>query len=164
MMDASAPAIFIAIEQSGLGAAIRQASWIYPLANVGHIVGLIFFAAAVAILDLRLIGAFAATRPADIVPRARRAAVAAFALMLLTGLTLFIAEASHIVLNPVFQLKAALIAVALANALVLGRMAQREAELLPAHAPFPAYVRASAFASLSLWIAVAAAGRLIAYL
>lgn len=162
-MDASAPQLFVALEQSGLGAAIRQAKWIYPAANVGHIVGLVLYTSAVAVLDLRLLGAFAATRPADIVPRARRAAMAAFGVMAATGVLLFTAEASHLVLNPVFQTKAALIAVALVNAVVMGRIAEREAELMPAHVPFPAPVRLAALASLALWITVAAAGRLIAY-
>jgi len=31
-----APQILIALEQSGLGAAIRQSAWAYPAANVGH--------------------------------------------------------------------------------------------------------------------------------
>ena len=53
MLDA-APAVFIALEGSGLGQAIRQSSWIYMAANVGHIVALVVFAGAVAVLDLRM--------------------------------------------------------------------------------------------------------------
>ena len=63
MLD-SAPSVFVALEGSGVGQAIRQSSWIYMTANVGHIVALVVFAGAVAVLDLRMIGAFAATAPA----------------------------------------------------------------------------------------------------
>jgi predicted membrane channel-forming protein YqfA (hemolysin III family) len=162
-MDASAPAVLVALEQSALGAFIRQSSVLYPLANVGHIVGLVLYTAAVAVLDLRLLGAFAATRPADIVPQARRGAMAAFAVMALSGLVLFTAEASHLALNPVFQLKAALIAAALLNAVVMGTIAEREAEVMSAHVPFHGHVRLAAAASLLMWLTVAACGRLIAY-
>lgn len=162
-MEAAAPAFLIAIEQSSLGAAIRQSIWLYPAANIGHILGLAALAGAVAVLDLRLIGAFGATRPLDVLLPARRASVAALLVMLLTGSILFVAEASHVALNPVFQLKAVLIVLALANAAVLGGIAIREAEQLPARAPFSGRVRLAAALSIVLWLSVAAAGRLIAY-
>ena len=77
MLD-SAPAVFVALEGSGLGQTIRQSSWIYMTANVGHIVALVVFAGAVAVLDLRMIGAFAATAPGRVLTGARRAVVGAF--------------------------------------------------------------------------------------
>ena len=70
MLD-SAPAIFVALEGSGLGQAIRQSSWIYMAANVGHIVSLVVFAGAIAVLDLRMVGVFAATSPGYVLSRAR---------------------------------------------------------------------------------------------
>ena len=54
-MTDAAPAIFVALEQSGFAAAIRQSLWLYPAANVGHIVSLTFFAGAVAVMDVRLL-------------------------------------------------------------------------------------------------------------
>lgn len=162
-MEAAAPAFLIAIEQSSLGAAIRQSVWLYPAANVGHILGLAAFAGSVAVLDLRLLGALGATRPMDVLVPARRASAAAFVVMLLTGSILFIAEASHVALNPVFQIKAGLIVLALANAVVLGGIAIREADDMPAHVPFSGRVRLAAALSIAMWLSVAAAGRLIAY-
>lgn len=162
-MDASAPAILVAIEHSALGVAIRQSVWLYPAANVGHILGLAAFAGSLAVLDLRLLGVFGATRPLDILIPARRAVALAFVAMLLTGSTLFIAEASHVALNPVFQIKAGLILLALTNALLLGGMAMREADYMPAYAPFSGRVRFAAGLSIALWLTVASAGRLIAY-
>lgn len=162
-MNAEAPAILVALEASGVGAAIRQSIWIYPAANVLHVVGLAVFFAAVAVLDLRLLGAFAATEPADVVPAAQRFAMAGFVVQFASGLVLFTAEASHVALNPVFQWKAALIVIGLANAVVLGRMAAREAYLLPSGVAFSARSRMAAVVSLSVWLAVAALGRLIAY-
>src|SRR5882724_6008657 len=114
-MTEAAPAIFVALEDSALGAAIRQSTWAYMVANVGHILSLMGFAGAIAVMDLRMMGMFAATSPGYILRMARRAAATAFAGLVLTGSMLFIAEASHIVLNSIFQVKLGLIALGLAN-------------------------------------------------
>jgi hypothetical protein len=78
-MTDAAPAIFVALEQSGFAAAIRQSSWLYPAANIGHIVSLTFFAGAIAVMDVRLLGGLAATAPGPLLARARLVAVAALA-------------------------------------------------------------------------------------
>src|SRR2546425_12017551 len=114
-MTDAAPAVFVALEQSGFAAAIRQSLWLYPAANIGHIVSLTFFAGAVAVMDVRLLGGLAATSPAFLLARARSFAVAALAGMAGTGCVLFSAEGSHIAPNPAFQLKAALVAAGLVN-------------------------------------------------
>ena len=158
-----APQVLIALEQSGLAAAIRQSVWAYPAANVGHIVALTLFAGSVAIMDVRLLGAFAAAPPADVVRPARRAAMLGLLLMAVTGSVLFTAEASHVAMNPVFQIKAALIALGLLNALFAGRALDAVLADTPARVPLPARVRLSALLSLMIWISVAACGRLIAY-
>jgi hypothetical protein len=160
---AEAPRVLIALEQSGLGAAIRQSTWAYPAANVGHIVALTLFAASVAVMDLRLLGAFAATPPAAIVRPARRMAMLGLALMALTGFALFAAEASHVAMNPVFQVKAALIGLGILNALLIAGPALSKISDLPADAALPARVRLAAVVSLLIWLSVAACGRLIAY-
>jgi hypothetical protein len=162
-MLAEAPQVLIALEQSALGAAIRQSVWAYPVANVGHIVALTLFAGSVAIMDARLIGAFAATPPAAIVRPARRMAMIGLLLMALTGSMLFTAEASHVAMNPVFQIKASLIGLGLANALLVAGPAMRALDAVPAFAPLPVRLRLSALLSLAIWISVAACGRLIAY-
>src|ERR1700737_4887338 len=99
MME-GAPALFVTREQSGFSARIRQSPWLYPAANVGHIVSLVFLAGALAIMDVRLLGGFAATAPAPTLARARLLALAALAGMAVTGFVLFAAEASHLALNP----------------------------------------------------------------
>jgi len=160
---AEAPQLLIALEQSGLGAAIRQSTWAYPTANVGHILALTLFAASVAVMDLRLLGAFAATPPAAIVRPARRMAMLGLALMVLTGFMLFTAEASHVAMNPVFQVKAVLVGLGIVNALIVAGPALSKVADVPAGIALPARVRLAAFVSLLIWISVAACGRLIAY-
>ena len=158
-----APQILIALEQSGFAAAIRQSTWAYPLANVGHILALTLFAGAVATMDARLLGAFAAAPPADVVRPARRVAMLGLLLMVVSGSVLFAAEASHVAMNPVFQIKAALIALGILNALLIGRALGAVLDDAPAFQPLPARIRLAAALSLTIWISVAACGRLIAY-
>jgi hypothetical protein len=162
-MLAEAPQFLVALEQSALGAAIRQSTWAYPIANTGHILALTLFASAVAIMDLRILGAFAATQPARVIYPARWTAMLGFALMLITGLTLFTAEASHVAMNSVFQVKATLIALGLLNAFLIAGPALAKIGDLPANVPLPSRARAAAILSLAIWITVAACGRLIAY-
>ena len=160
---AEAPQLLIALEQSGLAAAIRQSTWAYPAANVGHILALTLFAGAVTVMDARLLGAFAAAPPASVVRPARRAAMLGLLLMLATGFVLFAAEASHVAMNPVFQIKMGLIGLGVLNAVLVGRALAAALDGMPAFAPMPARIRLAALASLAIWLSVAACGRLIAY-
>jgi hypothetical protein len=162
-MTDAAPAIFVALEQSGFGAAIRQSRWLYPAANIGHIISLVFFAGAVAVMDIRLLGGLAATNPPQVLARARGVAIAALAGMAVTGFMLFAAEASHLVLNPVFQLKAALVAAGLLNVAIYELWARRAVEGLAPGAAMPPRAKLAGLLSLGIWVAVAACGRSIAY-
>ena len=158
-----APQFLIALEQSALGSAIRQSSWAYMAANVGHILALMLFVSAVAVMDARLLGAFAAAPPATVVRPARRLAAAGLLLLAGTGFVLFTAEATHVATNPVFQLKAALIVLGIGNALLAGRLLREALDETPAFAPLPTQAWLCAVLSLSIWVTVAACGRLIAY-
>ncbi|GIK79562.1 MAG: hypothetical protein KJZ73_01860 [Pseudorhodoplanes sp.] len=163
-MTDAAPAVFVALEASALGAAIRQSTWIYMAANVGHIVSLVVFAGAIAVMDLRLAGALAATAPGAVLRTFRNVAIAGFAGLALTGAVLFTAEASHVIINPVFQVKLALIALGLANLAVFEFFTASRVRDLPPQRPLPKAARIAGIASFAIWLAVAAAGRTIAYL
>jgi hypothetical protein len=162
MLD-DAPQLLIALEQSALGSAIRQSTWAYMAANVGHILALMLFIAAVAVMDVRLLGAFAATPPARVVKSARWLAAGGLLAMAATGFLLFTAEATHVASNRVFQIKAALIALGIANAVLAGHLLREALANTPAFGPLPKAARVCASLSLAIWFAVAACGRLIAY-
>jgi hypothetical protein len=115
-------------------------------------------------MDVRMAGALAATAPGHVLKAARRFAVAGFLGLFLTGAILFTAEASHVIVNPVFQIKLALIALALLNIAWFEYSTAPKVKTLPPLAPLPPAARAAGFVSIGLWIAVAAAGRTIAYL
>ena len=160
-MDQSAPQILLALEGSGFARAVRQSVWLYPMANVLHVVAVTTFAGAVAVMDFALLGLIG-DRNLELARRARQAVVGLFVIVVATGAVLFAAEASHVALNRVFQLKLLFIALALANALLLGRAAL--ADVAPSSTPEThAAARIAAILSIVAWIAVVALGRLIAY-
>ena len=114
----------------------------------------------IGIVDLRIAGAF---RALPLVPLARALtpfAIAGLALSAATGSVLFASEAATLIRSPVFQWKLALVGLALVNAMLFRA---RFADLAPWSDRAPTGARAMALASLSLWLAAATCGRLIAY-
>ena len=114
-------------------------------------------------MDIRLLGGLAATSPGCLLARARSFAVGALAGMAVTGCVLFSAEASHLALNPAFQLKATLVAAGLINVAIYEFWAKRAVEHLAPGASMPARAKVAGVLSLGIAVAVAACGRSIAY-
>ena len=162
-MEMGDTGILSAIEHSAYGAAARGSVWLYPIANVGHILALTVLAASVAMMDARLLGAFRDIAPGVFLRGVRYVVIGALLAMAATGSVLFSAEATHVAINPAFQIKLALIGIALLNALLFEVFMGRSVRALPARADLPMVARLSAALSLVLWFSVAAMGRLIAY-
>ncbi|MBV1692910.1 MAG: hypothetical protein KGP27_00455 [Hyphomicrobiales bacterium] len=157
-MNVDAPALLQALEASGLGQGIRSSVWAYPTANVLHVVGVTAFVSAVVVMDLALAGRLGGSDRGRLARAAQRFAFALFAVVVASGFVLFAAEASHVALNRVFQVKMVLIALALLNALLMGRAEFARADRGEAAGP-----GVTVALSLALWFLVVAAGRLIAY-
>ncbi len=162
-MNAAAPGFLIALETSEIGTMIRQSVWIYPTANVAHVVAIALFAGAIGVMDVRMMGGMTGSDPARVVRGARRAVIVALVAVLLSGAVLFIAEASHVALNPVFQIKMALIAFGLLHAVFAGGRAARALDGLGPQAPMPGFARFAGALSMLTWLSVVGLGRYIAY-
>jgi hypothetical protein len=153
-MDLSAAAA--RIEASGVGVWMRESANAYPVFNVLHLLGLVMLIGAIGLVDLRVAGAFRALPIRPFVAALTPIGIAGLLLLAATGPLLFVADATALARSEVFRWKLALIALALGNALLF-RWRWRpgsEAGL---------GLRIVAIASLFLWLAVAALGRLIAY-
>lgn len=162
-MNAAAPDFLVALEASGLGAFIRQSIWVYPFANVAHVVAIALFAGAIAVMDVRMMGGMPGSDPARVVRGARCVAIAALIAVILSGAVLFTAEASHVALNVVFQIKMALVAFGLVHALFLGGRAVRALDGLGPQAPMPGFARFAGALSMLTWLSVVGLGRYIVY-
>jgi len=143
---------------------IRTVSWIIPAVQTIHILGFSAVVAAVMLVHLRSFGVAMRGEP--------RAAVAnrflpivwyGVPILLVSGVILVVGEPHRELLDPIFQLKMALLVVALA----LTAFFQRPLRADPLYWDHTTARRAGAVTlsavSLAVWIAIVFAGRWIAY-
>jgi hypothetical protein len=150
------------LEQSGLGTAVRTSSWMYPAAEIGHLLGLGLLVGSAVAFDLRLLGA-ARRLPVDasasfLLPLARFG----FGLMACTGALLFAANATTM-LSLVFGIKLTAILLACVNATLFHWGVFPGVAAWNLEAPPPARARAAALISLCCWSTALVCGRLLAY-
>jgi hypothetical protein len=116
-------------------------SWLFPVIESIHVIGLAAFVGTVVLEDLRTLN-FAIPETRSLKPWTH----AGLAAMLLTGIAMFFSDAARYLHNPAFQVKAALLVVALTAHFTLRRSETRFAAIL----------------SLVLWTSVVLAARAIA--
>jgi hypothetical protein len=152
--------LLAAFEASSLGHAARSMVWLYPLANLAHVLGAALLVGSIAVFDvlvLRRRYAEAAVAGSVAIPLA----ATGIALQAVSGIILFSAEATTIAPNPAFLFKMVLLVVGLANVIAFHAY-HRVAAL--ARDDRPGMVRLHAMMSLTAWILVLLGGRAIAYL
>jgi hypothetical protein len=153
------------LEETPMGASVRQSLWLFPAIETVHLLGMATLLATIGAFDLRLIGLILrGERLSGVARRVLPWAWAGFALQVITGALLFSSEAVHMVRNPAFRVKMALIVVAGAQALVFQWMARRRMAGWDVEAKPRTGLRIAGAASLALWIAVVAAGRWIGFI
>ena len=154
----SIEAALAALEQAPLVEALRNSTYVYPLVNAFHVVGIALLFGGIVPLDLRLAGWRRDTAPVD--PLARLllpVAIFGLVLAIATGLLLFATDARAYAESWLFRTKLVLIAAALVNALALRRIDWRSGD------PVPRRVAWAGIVSLLLWLGVIVVGRLIGY-
>jgi hypothetical protein len=152
-----------AIETSALGQAMRQWLWLYPCVEIVHLVGIALLVGSIIVLDLRLLGLSRTLPVRRLASHVLPWSAAGLALILPSGLAMFVAHATDLMGNPVFVLKICLIMAAGINAAVFHAGVFRGAAAWDVDAMPPLTARAAAVLSLLLWISVIACGRLLAY-
>jgi hypothetical protein len=157
------PAWALALEHSSLGETLRQAMWLYPIANVLHVLAVVAMIGSILAFDLRLMGAAKALPVAGLARLLLPISAIGFVVAVITGSLLFIADATAVWNNPVFVYKLALIALGLVNITVFHFGVWRSAEHWAAGTPIPLSAKAGAVVSIASWVATATLGRLIAY-
>src|SRR5262245_60684770 len=93
-----------AIEHSTWGMTARSSPWLYPLANLSHVLGAALLVGAITVYDLAVLSRAAAFSQGWL---AIAVAVLGFVLVVAGGSVLFAAEATALGKNPVFLLKMA---------------------------------------------------------
>jgi hypothetical protein len=151
-------AAMTALEQSSLGVLARGSAWLYPLANLAHVLGAALLVGAIATFDVQLLRG--APHPRTTYRAAMPVAAIGLALQVLSGIVLLAADAMPVMGNAAFQFKMAMFALGLVN---VAAFYWRYGGALKADAPLD---RGTGFAAVSLasWVLVLLAGRATAYI
>ena len=160
-MEAALLAFAHWLDAAGIGPWARGSAWAYPFVNSLHLLGLVILVGGIGVVDLRLAGLWRSLPAAALSRALTPVALCGLALLVLSGSALFAADGTALARSATFHRKLVLIALALANALLFRLVWQRRVE---AGGEVPPLIgRASAAASLALWLGVGTLGRLIAY-
>jgi len=152
--------MFQSLEDSGIGAAIRDSLWLFPIVEAFHLVGLAIIGGAILVVDFRLLGlglcGHAVSRLArDMQPWV----IGSLVVMILSGVPLFLSEAIKCYYSFAFWTKMT----ALVLAVVFTFTIRRSVSFAPDGRFSPASCRAVALTSIALWSLVGWGGRWIGF-
>lgn len=144
-------------EATYLGTVVRDSIWLFPVIEAVHLVALCVIGGAVLLVDLRLLGVgLTGQRPSVLAQHVRPWLIGGLAVMLSTGVLLFLSEAIKCFYNTSFWVKMMTLPVALAFTFAVKN---RSLDGLDTSARS----RLLGVLSVALWFTVAAAGRWIGY-
>lgn len=149
-------------------AMLRASAWAYPAIEIVHLAGMALLFGSIVVVDLRLAGMGRQLPVTVLLRHALPLSLIGFGAIAVSGVLLFMAHADELVVNRAFLAKVVLVGLGLANAawFHLGpyrRLRQAGGAWETGRAP-PAGARACALGSLTIWVLVICAGRLIAYM
>lgn len=153
-----------ALEATALARELRGSVWVYPLVNAGHVAGVALLVGAIVPLDLRLLGLWPAVPLAPLWQVLGRTAGAGLLLAIGCGFLLFAAQATDYAASRLFTAKMAVVAVSIANALLLRLAVPGEGpRTIAASGRLPVGIRLAGGVSLIGWFTALILGRLIGY-
>ena len=152
------------LESTRGSVALHESIWVYPIVESVHVLTLCLFLGITVIIDLRLLGAgFTATPVSQVYRRLAPWMVSGFAVMVVSGALLFYAAPVKTYLNIFFRLKMTFLLMAGLNVGVFHFTTTRSLPQWDLDRRPPIGGRLAAAVSLTLWVAIAVCGRMIAY-
>jgi hypothetical protein len=147
-------------EQSGIGNAIRRSSWLFPLIEAIHLLGLGVIGGAVLVVDMRLLGlGLRRQSVAQLTRDAQPWLVGSLILMIITGGLLFLSEAIKCYYHEAFWFKMT----CLFLAIVFTFTVQRKVTMAEETRVSPLWAKVVALTSVALWAGVGIGGRWIGF-
>lgn len=137
------------------GSWLKGSLWAYPALEAVHIAGIALLFGSLVVFELRVLGAARALPVEALARLALPVSVGGFALAAGSGLMLFAADAFDLLANPAFRIKMVLLVLAGLNAAAFHACGGLRCD-------GPGRV-VQVISSIVLWLAVIAAGRMIAY-
>ncbi len=146
--------------QSAVGEAIRNSTWLFPMIEAFHLVGLGLTAGAVLIVDLRLLGMGLNQQPvAQISKGAEPWLVGSLILMFSSGIPLFLSESIKCYYSFAFWVKMTSLLLALLFTFTIRRYVTRTGLTIDR----PLLGKFTGLVSLGLWFGVGWGGRWIGF-
>ena len=144
--------------------AISESTWVFPIVESVHVLGLCVFIGMIAMLDLRLLNATLRRVPvSDVVRRLLPWAFAGLAVMLVSGALTFLNAPVRYYGNIFFRVKMVMLMLAGLNAGIFHLGIYRKAADWDGERATPFRAKLAGALSLVLWAAIITAGRMIAY-
>jgi hypothetical protein len=143
---------------------LQTVEWAVPAVQTIHILAIAAVMGSMLLLNLRLLGLSGTDLPLTRVSSRYLPVIWGSAVVLLaTGAVMIAAEPARSLLNPVFQLKMALLLLALALTAATSRRLRRSPEYWSGTPKRWWVARLNALLSIGLWVSILCAGRWIAY-
>jgi len=148
------------LEKFWVGQLIVGSNWLFPVIESVHLLGLAVLGGSVLIVDMRMLGFLLRDRPvAEIARDARPWMIRALVVMILSGVSLFLAEPIKCYYSPAFWVKMWSLAIATIYTFTLRT---RVVRVEPVRNTARLQMLAGAL-SIALWFTVAAGGRWIGF-
>ena len=147
-------------EASAVGETIRNSSWLFPVIESVHLLGLAVIGGSVLVVDLRLFGFGLRRQPvAQLASDAQRWLIASLLVMITTGALLFSSEAIKCYYHEAFWVKMT----SLLLAVVFTFTVRRRVAMANESGIRPAWSKLTALVSVILWSGVGVGGRWIGF-
>jgi hypothetical protein len=137
---------------------------VYPFIEGSHVLGLALSVGTIIWFDLRLMGVAMRGEPVSgVFAQLRPWILSGFAVMFVTGGLLFATRATEAFNSVYFRAKLALLVIGALNVVIFHLTIDRRRHEWDDAATPPLQARVAGFVSLVLWLAIIAAGRVMAY-
>jgi hypothetical protein len=141
---------------------LMRTAWGWPMAESLHFIGLTLLVGSIGLFDLRLLGVGKAI-PMAALHRFIRWGLVGFGLNVFTGALFLMTEPDQYIYNSSFQFKVLFIALAGLNALAFYATSYRQVTSPGAGQDAPPLAKIIGAISLTLWLGVIVAGRLLTF-
>ena len=161
-LDSVLQLLEVTLRTTAVGGFMRTSAWAWPILESVHFIGMSVLIGTIGLFDLRLLG-FARGIPYAALHRLIPVGIAAFAVNALTGLCFLAGAPDQYLWNAAFRFKVTFMAVAGLNVLFFYTRVFRRLERLPPDSRPPFGARVAGAVSLTMWVGVMSAGRLLTF-
>jgi uncharacterized membrane protein len=160
----SVTAFLETLQASSWAVFIHKTPWAFTAVQVTHFFTVSLVLGTIVIVDLRLLGLAATKRPfAELSRQLLPFTWAAFVLTVMTGLLMFISQATEYFVNPVFWIKMSVIVLAGINMMIFEFITVRDVQKWNLDPTPPPRARLAGGISIACWVVVVVLGRVISF-